>query len=305
MENLTAYNEKVQTYLAPPNRKRKEDRLSSIIDFVNETGAIFEQIFTDAKKRVLDEILYLMSGGGVWKIGGEKLAEKCKVSIRTVRAAVAEIKKTGEIVVARLANDRAGKYIFIDAGHEDYEWIMHDLFNVNARQDARHSARLENPQTTEAVSVEGENDDLNGLTLSSLELPAIKTKNNIYNNAPVTTEREKLQAYANPNSLALYDRIMKDVIISDEIKSEAYNVTLTLSDAETIDIDLAIEHIRKINYDLKTHLRIKKSVRSTFKAAYTKALEYKDIQIERMQTQLRNRYNEQLSATQFSTDLPF
>lgn len=304
MKNLTVYNEKVQTYIAPPNRKHKEQRLDAIIDFVRETGAIFEQLFTDAKKRVLDEILYLSSGSGICKIGGERLAEKCNVSIRTVRAAVAEIKKTGEIVVARLANEHAGKYVFVDVGHADYEWIMRDVFNVNARQDARHIARLENSASLERVGSEGENEALNGLTLLSLR-PATKNNKYINNNAPLEAESEKIKTYANQDAIALYERIVNDVTISDEIKDEAYNITLALSDAETIDSDLAIEHIRKINYDLKTHLRINKSVRATFKAAYTKALEYKDTQIARMQTQLKNRYTEQLNSMTYAMDLPF
>ncbi|WP_150285104.1 hypothetical protein [Rummeliibacillus sp. TYF-LIM-RU47] len=176
---LLAYNEKVQQYNAAPDRKYKKNRLTSLISIVQSAGYVFERLFTNAKQRVLDEIIYLLSGSGICKVGGEHLAKKCGVSIRTVRATISAIKKTGEFEVGRIANRHAGKYIFVDKAHADYDWIMHDVFGVNAPLDARQDAPLQNAESLARVSVEDENDALNGFNSLNLLKQANKN-NNIY-----------------------------------------------------------------------------------------------------------------------------
>ena len=283
MAVLTAYNEKVQEYNEVPNRTYKKERLASLIDAVKSAGQVFERMFTFAKKQVLDRIIYLLSGSGICKVGGGVLAKKCGVSIRTVRAAIAAIKKTGQFEIGRIANERAGRYIFVDKAHPNYEWLMHDVFGVNARQSARQDARLEDSESLAPVDVEGENIALNGFNSFNLLKHTIKN-NNIHNTdepAQISDkdeqERKSLQDFAEPAQIEFYDAIKKDSEISDEIKDEAYPMAMALSDAEYIDVDLAIEKVRRINADINSHLRIDKSVRAVFIASYNEALLYKPV----------------------------
>jgi len=283
---LLAYNEKVQEYNAAPDRTYKKNRLASLMNAVQSAGHVFERLFTFAKKHVLDEIIYLLSGSGICKIGGEALAKKCGVSIRTVRAAVAAMKKTGEFEVGRLATDHAGKYIFVDKAHENYEWIMHDVFGVeiaNAPLSARQDAPLQNAESLAGVGVEGENDALNGFNSLNLLKPAIKN-NNITDEMATETggkegeqERKSLETFAEPSQLAFYDAIKKDAELSDRIKDEAYGLALALGDAERIDVELALDKVRRIHADMQSHLWIETSVRAVFARSYREALTYKPL----------------------------
>ncbi|RUU69350.1 HTH domain-containing protein, partial [Mesorhizobium sp. M7A.F.Ca.MR.362.00.0.0] len=76
------------------------------------------------QKLVLDEIVYFLSGKGIWKIGADKLAERVGCSERTVYNAVRAIKQTGTILVCRLADNNAGKYIFVYKDHPNFDDIM-------------------------------------------------------------------------------------------------------------------------------------------------------------------------------------
>lgn len=306
---LTAYNEKVQEYILPPNKKAKAARLESLIDAIKSAGHVFEGLFSASKKRVLDEIIYLSSGGGVCKIAGDKLAERCDVSIRTVRAAVSAIKKVGAFDVGRIANERAGKYIFVDKSHEDYTWLMHDIFNVNAPQnapqDARQIAPQQNAENAAPVRVEDENEapicfsGLNGLS----SRPALKSLSNIYNMP--TQESEKLKTYAGTEALAFYERIISDATMDESIKENAYALALTLNDADIIDEVSAYDALRKINHDFDTHLRTKKSVRAVFKGAYERALFYRDRLFEQMSWSLQNKVRELDFANVDYDEMPF
>lgn len=284
---LLAYNEKVQEYNAAPDRTYKKNRLTSLMNAVQAAGHVFERLFTFAKKHVLDEIIYLLSGSGICKIGGDALAKKCGVSIRTVRAAVAAMKKTGEFEVGRLATNHAGKYIFVDKAHENYEWIMHDVFGVEVAQaplDARQDAPLQNAESLAGVSVEDENDALNGFNSFNLLKPAIKNNNITAGVADSETgdkegkqERKNLETFAEPAQLAFYDAIKKDEELSDRIKDEAYGLALALGDAERIDVELALDKVRRIHADMQSHLWVETSVRAVFAKSYREALTYKPV----------------------------
>lgn len=291
MTVLTAYNEKVQEYNEAPNKAYKKERLASIIDAVKSAGHVFERMFTFAKKQVLDRIIYLLSGSGICKVAGDVLAQKCGVSIRTVRATVAAIKKTGQFEIGRLANERAGKYIFVDKAHPNYEWLMHDVFGVEVEQDAplnaRQSARLENPESLATVSADDENDALNGFNSFNLLKQANKN-NNILDGAAdsesggkeeksAEQERKSLQEFAEPAQIEFYDAIKNDPEIKDEIKDEAYTMALALGEAERIDVDLALEKVQHINADTDTHLRIDTTIRAVFAESYRRALSYKPV----------------------------
>ena len=157
---LTAYNSQVQKWTAPPVKSKKMIRL---VTFMAKFNGIFEAVFTDAKKAVLDEILYLTSTSGLATVKGSTLAEKTGYKIRTVRAAVKALKETEQFVVAQTANGRAGAYIFIDKEHENYPLIMKDLFDVDVtpvvvennhtHHDAPLCAHLQNAETLDTTGL--------------------------------------------------------------------------------------------------------------------------------------------------------
>lgn len=128
MTILTAYNQQVQKWTAPPVKSKKMIRLTT---FMAKFEGIFEAVFTDAKKSVLDEILYLTSNSGIATITGKRLKEKTGYGMTTIRAAVKALKESEQFIVAQTANGRAGAYIFIDKEHENYPLIMKDLFDID------------------------------------------------------------------------------------------------------------------------------------------------------------------------------
>ncbi|MBD8016801.1 cytosolic protein, partial [Planococcus sp. Sa1BUA13] len=166
MTLLTAYNQDVQRYFQGSycNKIRKETILSTIEEKVFKMGKSFGQLFPNKRKQVLDEIIYLLSGRGICKIGADKLAEKVNCSVRTVKSAVASIKETDQLVVARLADDKAGKYIFVYKEHPNFHQILKEVFFLDslpvsdavAPPFAPLVAPLQNAEPVEAVGVEGQ-----------------------------------------------------------------------------------------------------------------------------------------------------
>lgn len=170
MTTLTAYNQQVQKWTAPPVKSKKMIRLTT---FMAKFEGIFEAVFTEAKEEVLDHILYLSSANGICTVLGSTLAEKAGVKIRTVRAAVKALKESDQFVVAQTADKRAGAYIFIDKEHENYPLIMKDLFDVDvtpvvietthahqdAPLDAPLRAHLQNAETLATTDVVDEKED--------------------------------------------------------------------------------------------------------------------------------------------------
>ena len=170
MTTLTAYNQQVQKWTAPPVKSKKMIRLTT---FMAKFEGIFEAVFTDAKKAVLDEILYLTSNSGIATITGKRLKEKTGYGMTTIRAAVKALKESEQFIVAQTANGRAGAYIFIDKEHENYPLIMKDLFDIDIEPiffetesellSEHHneglSEHLQNAETTATTDVVDEKED--------------------------------------------------------------------------------------------------------------------------------------------------
>lgn len=161
MEKLTAYNKDIQKYVQGNgcSTKQKNEIIEQIEN--NLVGMSFEKLFPTRSKRkeVMDHIIYLLSGNGICKIAAPTLAEKVKCSIRTVTDAVKNLKETGAVIVAGLA-DGKNKYVFVLKTHANFKAIMEDVFYLNAEQIAEQTAEQiaeqENAEPVEAVSTEGE-----------------------------------------------------------------------------------------------------------------------------------------------------
>jgi len=163
---LTAYNEDVQRYFQGGycNTKKANAIISAIEEKVLSMRKSFSKLFPKKQKIVLNEIIYLLSGKGICKIGADKLAEKANCSVRTVKSAVSSLKATDEILVARLADDNAGKYIFVYKKHENFKEILKQVFFIDELPEettiaplvAPQFAPLQNDEVVGAVSVDGE-----------------------------------------------------------------------------------------------------------------------------------------------------
>lgn len=172
---LTAYNEDVQRYIQGTklNQATKEKYLTNLKNSIIATGKSFAKMFSGKKQIVLDEIMYLVSTKGIWKIGAQSLADRCQCSISVVYKTVQAIKETDEILVARIANNRAGRYIFVLKSHPNFKEIMKEVFfledepSLETVLETTQETGLENLETVEAVSVEGEKTTSNNINLNN------------------------------------------------------------------------------------------------------------------------------------------
>ncbi|UAT29484.1 cytosolic protein [Bacillus badius] len=281
---LTAYNKDVQKYMTGNelSSKRKSIIIKRIEEIVSAAGESFERLFPSRSKRkdVMDHIIYLLSGNGICKIASKTLAEKTDCSIRTVNAAVNALKKTGEVIVAGLA-DGKNKYVFVLKSHENFQAIMKDVFYINAEQIAEENAgqvaEQENVESLEAVSVEGEktgsniNNSFNSFKdLSKQEKDSIKDSiesNLKFDNE--STEREQLKNYyVNPFQTMFYD-IIKENIFHPDIEQSAAILGLRLgSNATKAYLNLALQAVGKLDRFLRKGGIVEDSIPAMFTKMY-------------------------------------
>lgn len=165
----TVYNKEVQRYIrdyaVKPSTAMVSERLALLEASVYEQCGIFAKLFPGKRSKVLNEIVFATSGCGVWKIGAATLARKAGCSDRTVYAAVSALKKTGEFIVARLADGHAGHYVFVDKRSEHFEDIMHEVFGLPVNEIAGLVAGLvaglENAETVDTTTVEDQKQESN------------------------------------------------------------------------------------------------------------------------------------------------
>ncbi|WP_182103175.1 helix-turn-helix domain-containing protein [Niallia taxi] len=156
---LTAYNQDVQKYIqySKLNKIRKDTMLDSIKEAVQGAELSFSKLFPNKQKLVLDEIVYFLTGKGIWKIGADKLAERVGCSERTVYNAVRAIKQTGTILVCRLADNNAGKYIFVYKDHPNFNDIMKHVFYIDSYEE--NAGQFAGLQNSEPIDIQGEGEE--------------------------------------------------------------------------------------------------------------------------------------------------
>lgn len=276
MTLLTAYNQDVQRFFQGGycNKIRKETILLTIEEKVFEMGKSFGQLFPNKRKQVLDEIIYLLSGTGICKIGADKLAEKVNCSVRTVKSAVASIKQTDQLVVARLADDKAGKYIFVYKEHPNFHQILKEVFFLDSLPEsdvvapplAPLVAPLQNAEPVAAVSVKGQKTSSNHInSFNSLqEKDSIQQaiENDVQDsNKNQEKTREKLQAYqANDYQLMLFDEIMA-FPFPNSIKTVAGTIALRVGmDCDEKKVLRAIQLLNKMAINIVNGVEIRNIV---------------------------------------------
>ena len=262
IDMLTAYNQDVQKYIqySKLNKIRKDTMLDSIKEAVQGAGLSFSKLFPNKQKLVLDEIVYFLTGKGIWKIGADKLAERVGCSERTVYNAVRAIKKTGTILVCRLADNNAGKYIFVYKDHPNFEDIMKHVFYIDLyEENAEQFAGLENSENDGGQALEGEIPSSNHITKllkqediiymqKSIELELLDSKND------KKRELEHVHTYyTNEYQFKLYHSI-KSADYHKEITDHASVIGLRIGSNASKDTYIsAIKVLSKMNSYVTYH----------------------------------------------------
>lgn len=130
---LTAYDDMISMF----NEKYKSNlfKKSSWSDLrvfrnkINEHSE-YSRLFSPTKERVLKKILSSTKDTGISVLSGNLLSEKCNVSTSTVYKTVINLKKTNTFIVGRIANERAGNYIFVNKSHPHCQNILREVFKL-------------------------------------------------------------------------------------------------------------------------------------------------------------------------------
>lgn len=279
----TAYNKDVQKYMTGNELSsgRKNIIIEKIEKIVIEAGECFERLFPVRSKRkdVMDHIIYLLSGNGICKVAATTLADKADCSVRTVNAAVNALKKTGEVLVAGLA-DGKNKYVFVLKSHENFQAILKDVFYINTEQITEHFAgqvaEQKNSEPLAPVSVEGEKTSSNNInsiisSISKQEKDSIKDS---IESELKTEEKDPTQYFVNPYQEKLYDTIQA-INYHFELKRHAAVLGLRIgSNSTKTDLNFAIKAVSKIDRFLARGGIVEGSIPAMFTKIYTDHLNY-------------------------------
>lgn len=138
MTFMTVYNQPVQVFMEKNKDKNyrsiKYTMLRTFKEILVSIGKLYEKCFPRVKSKIVECIFFLTSGAGIWKISAEAIAKKLECSISSVYNTVNELKKTGVFVIARLANNGAGKYVFVNKLHYNFKKIMQEVFNLSEEE---------------------------------------------------------------------------------------------------------------------------------------------------------------------------
>lgn len=279
---LTAYNEDVQNYIkgATLDQTKKTEYLMDLEKKVIESGNSFAKLFAGKKYRVLDEIIYLLSGKGIWKVGAQTLADRCECSLSVIHKTVRAIKDTNEILVCRIANNRAGKYIFVLKSHPNFKEILKEVFYIDelpgddnkTSLETSQNTSLENAESLVAVSVEGEKSGSNNNNYNNNILKQEKyiIKDSIENDLKSVSKDEKKELervhnyYTNDYQFDLY-REFKKSTYHEKIRNSISILGLRLGSNCTKERYIAATKVLfKINSSLNNDLLINKSVPALF-----------------------------------------
>ena len=291
MTVLTATNKKVQLYLTysteKPNTKLKQHRLELLEQSLDLKGLNFSEIFPNKQKIVLDYILYITAATGISKVGADRIAERCNVSVRTVKTVVKTLKSLGEFMVARLISSTGGigKYIFVDKKHSNFKAIMSEVFSLSDVEIALHFAQQN----------QAENLDIEGLKATKMSSNYIKNKTrkiNLYN-MPLTDihslktsidqeetlsleqQKERLLEYTtNEYQIALFDFLSTMPRLAIEISNNLYKLTLSIGHEATVrHFHIAKSIILDFNLRLlERSLVVSTSIRALFEQKYKEQL---------------------------------
>src|SRR5699024_2381152 len=236
---LTAYNQDVQIYIENGNKQIKKEIIQELKEDALQNGINFNRLFPSGSKRlkVLDEIIFMLSGGGICKISRNKLAENTGSSIRLVSDVVKGIKQLDLIIVGGLA-DGKNKYIFVYKNHTDYQEILKNVFYVNeikeapeatnAHQIAQQIAQQENAESVDMTATDGDKLGSNNDNSTIFRHDKDIIRQSIENDVKQSVNQDaRIEDYvSNPYQKLLYENIISNKHINVRIKEDASVIAL-------------------------------------------------------------------------------
>jgi|SRR5699024_5504951 len=255
---ITAYNIDVQQYIEQPNKRIKSEIVSEIKELSLERGINFNRLFPQGSKRykVLDEIVYLLSNGGICKISSSKLSERIGASVRTVYEAVKHIKQLDLFIVAGLA-DGKNKYVFLYKNHANFYDIIADVFYLDYEQftelNAEQNAEQENAEDSDSKGIDRYNTNpisYNYFNKQEKDIIRESIERGIINNKD--NEKEKAKEYLiNPYQRFLYTALKYDNHLHEDIKANSLIIALRAgSNIDESTYNKALVAVRKIDKHL-------------------------------------------------------
>lgn len=246
---LTCFNEDLQRFNGRMkfSKKRKQEIIDSLESKTHEMGKSFRKLFTPKKRRVLDEIVYLLTGSGICTIGADKLMQKCDIRSRTtIVEAVKALKETGDVLVCQLANNHAGRYVFVLKSHPNFEEIMEQVFHVkltdastiNEHQNEHQNEHLQSSEVVDTVSTTSLNESsiysisfnlLNLLKQDLIHNIADTIDNEFLNCKDSEQEKKRIDEYLTNRQKAVYERIKNTEEFNPVIKKNASLIALRVS----------------------------------------------------------------------------
>lgn len=283
---LTAYNQDVQRYIEKGSPEAKREIIKTIKEESLKNGINFNRLFPSGSKRmkVLDEIIYMLSNGGICKIASETLANNTGASVRTVNDAVKGIKELGMFIVAGLA-DGKNKYVFVYKKHADFKGILANVFYLNAEQIAEQIAEQKKAETVDTKGVEGRNTSSNSINSSIIKQEKDILRESIENDIKETDLKEYTD---NEYQLKLYETI-KSSIYDERIKKDASIICLRAgSNLDESFYNKALITVAKIDKHLTLGGDIKESIPALFDKIYLDRILYKDYYKTESPKKIRN-----------------
>lgn len=270
---LTCFNEDLQRFNGRMrfNKQHKQEIIDSIENKMYAMGKSFRKLFTPKKREVLDEIAYLLTGSGICTIGTDKLMQKCGIKSRTtVVEAVKAMKESGDILVCRLANNHAGKYVFVLKTHPNFEEIMEQVFHIHPtdsfhtvehqseHQSEHQNEHLGNSKVVDTLSMNQENSSsiysisfnlLNLLKQDSIYNIANYIDNELLNAKETEQEARRIDEYLSKRQKAFYEQIKDNEDLLPAIRENASLIALRIS--KNYYTGLVQKSLYKMNEQLK------------------------------------------------------
>jgi HTH domain len=302
---ITCYNQDLQRYnngvsAKDFSKQRKNEIIEMIKETLTELGNCFYRLFSKKKRQVMDEIIYLLTATGVNTVSTKTLMKKYDIKSRTtIVEAVRALKESGEILVCRLGNKRAGTYVFVLKSHPNFKRIMKEVFYVDVTESAtenpsdehqneHQNEHLQNAETVDTEGLEGEKAS-----------PILLIKNNLLkqdliNNIQATIETELLEAenteqeerrvneYLTERQKALYEEIKGNDTYNPLMKRYASIIALRTSNSPVTGA--VFQTLTELNHRLNRN-EVIESVPAYFEKVYKNKL--KEIAASRRSSQPR------------------
>lgn len=283
---LTAYNKDIQKYVGFGCTNKRDTLLFQLETDVLASGVSFERLFPPRTKRkdVLKRILLLVSSTGIAKVSRQYLADNVGCSIRTVSEAVANLKDTGKILVAGLA-DGKNKYVFLLKSHDNFQLYLKDVFYLtggDAMRIAGGTAQQEYAVNADTTTID---DDFQGsksfkpvkplITKHESDIISVSVENEL---SSVNKNREKEskmvdEYYSNSLQRDFYKYFRNDITLSPIIRDSIAILGLRLgSNCNTHGLRNANQAVMKIQGFISAGGTVREGIPALFTSIYRHGL---------------------------------